>query len=331
MLAVLVWLLAGLLVKMTLLVVAVLVALLLAGVAAPAVQWADRRGVPRWASSLVVVLLLLAALLGAAVGLGTRIAQQLPQLRDQFRQVAADLSQRFGIDLPGAGSGSGSGGGGSGGSPGGGTSAGDLLGPAQTAAEVLVGMFLALVLAFLFLRSGAGMWQWFLGKFGGRVREDVDAAGRAAWTTVGAYVRGLTIVALFDAVFIGAGLLLIGVPLALTLAVLQFLASYIPTIGAFVAGLLAVVVAYGSGGLGTAALVLALIAVVQQVGNDVVEPYVMRNRLPINATMVLVAVTAGGLLWGIAGALLFVPLTAAVAAAGHELWTRHGSRPIAGA
>jgi predicted PurR-regulated permease PerM len=195
---------------------------------------------------------------------------------------------------------------------------------------VLVGAFLTVAFAFLFLTRGPDMWQWLLGKFGGRMREDVDASGRAAWDTVGGYVRGLTIVAVFDTVGIGAGLLLLGIPLALTLAAMQFFASYIPTIGAFVAGAVAVVVAYGSGGPGTAALVLALVVVVQQIGNDVIEPWVMGSRLPLNAAMVLIAVTAGGLLWGIAGALLFVPLAAAGSAAAHELWVRRGARPIAG-
>ena len=327
-LAVLLWLLAGFAVKLTLPLVTVLIALLVAGVLAPAVVWAGDRGAPRWLAAGAPVLLLVAVLGGAAAALGARLVDQLPQLRERFQQVSSDLSQRFGIDLPGFGSGAR---GGAGGGSGGGTSAADLLGPAQTAAEVLIAAFLVVALTYLFLHSGPGMWAWLLGKFAGRAREDVDAAGRAAWTTVGGYVRGLTIVAVFDAVGIGVGLLLIGVPLALTLAALQFLASYIPTLGAFVAGLVAVVVAYASGGLGTAALVLGLVVVVQQIGNDVIEPYVMKNRLPLNAAMVLIAVTAGGVLWGIAGALLFVPLAAAASAAGHELWVRHGRRPIAGA
>ncbi len=331
-LAVLVWLLAGLAAKVTLLLVAVLVGLLLAGVAAPGVQWADRRGVPRWVSAGALVLLLLVVLGGAALGLAARIADQLPRLRESFRSMSSDLSSGLGVELPWVSSSGdgGSGGGGSGGSSGG-TSASDLLGPAQTAAELAIAGFLTIALAFLFLTSGPGMWQWFLGRFGGRVREDIDAAGRAGWATAGAYVRGLTVVALFDAVAIGGGLLLLGIPLALTLAVLQFLASYIPTIGAFVAGAVAVVVAYASGGLGSAVLVAILVVVVQQIGNDVVEPWVMKNRLPLNAVTVLVAVTAGGLLWGIAGALLFVPLTAAATAMVRETWIRHGSPPLAGA
>lgn len=322
-LAVLVWLLAGLAVKLTLVLVAVLTALLLAGVAAPAVQWAGRRGVPRWVSAGAAVLLLLVVLVGALLGLSARVASQLPQLRDALDRVSTQFSERFGMSMPSIGDLVGGGGQG-------GSAVGALVGPAQTLLEALLGVFLALALAFLFLTSGPGMWQWLLGKFGGRVREDVDAGGRAAWGTVGAYVRGLTIVALFDAVGIGLGLLLLGIPLALTLAALQFVASYIPTIGAFVAGAVAVLVAYGAEGLGTAALVLGLVVLVQQLGNDVVEPYVMKSRLPINAAMVLIAVTAGGLLWGLAGALLFVPLVAAASAAGHEVWTRHGSRPIAG-
>lgn len=322
-LAVLVWLLAGLAVKLTLVLVAVLTALLLAGVAAPAVRWASSRGVPRWVSAGAAVLLLLVLLAGAGLGLAARIASQLPQLRDALDRVSTQLSERFGISMPSLGDLMGGGGQG-------GSGVAELIGPARTLLEIVLGVFLALALAFLFLTSGPGMWRWLVDKFGGTLREDVDAGGRAAWGTVGAYVRGLTIVALFDAVGIGVGLLLLGVPLALTLAALQFVASYIPTIGAFVAGAVAVLVAYGTSGLGTAALVLGLVVVVQQLGNDVVEPYVMKNRLPINAAMVLIAVTAGGLLWGLAGALLFVPLLAAVSAAGHEVWTRHGSRPIAG-
>lgn len=322
-LGLLVWLLAALAVKLTLLVVAVLVAVLLAGALVPLVEWATGRGAPRWLAAGGAVLVLLAALLGAGLVLGASIAEQLPRLRDRYQQVASDVSQRFGVQVPGSGSSQQ-------GSSGGGSGASSLLGPVQTLGEVMAGAVLSLVLAYLLLHGGPGMWQWLLGKFGGRVQDDVDAAGRAAWATVGAYVRGLTIVAVFDAVFIGAGLLLLGVPLALTLAALQFLGSYIPTVGAIIAGALAVVVAYAEGGFASAAYVVVLVVVVQQVGNDLVEPFVMTNRLPLNATMVLVAVTAGGLLWGIAGALLFVPLAAALAAAGHEVWTRHGSRPIAG-
>jgi predicted PurR-regulated permease PerM len=96
-LAVLVWLLAAFAVKLTGLLVALLVALLLAGVAAPFVQWAAGKGVPRWVSAAGAVMLLLAALAGVGVGLGVRVADQLPQLRDQLQQITSDLSGTLGI------------------------------------------------------------------------------------------------------------------------------------------------------------------------------------------------------------------------------------------
>lgn len=180
-------------------------------------------------------------------------------------------------------------------------------------------MFLTLALAFLFLKDGAQMWQWVLEHTGARIRDRVDAAGLAAWATLSTYVRGITIVALFDAAAIAIGLAVLGVPLLLTLALLQFLGSYIPTFGAFVAGAVAVAVALVSGGVVTAAFTLALVVAVQQIGNDVIEPWVMGRTLPLHPAVVLVAVTAGAILWGMAGALLFVPLAAAASAAAHAV------------
>lgn len=344
-LGVLVWLVAELATKVTLLLVALLVGLLLAGVFAPAVRWAARKGVPRGVSAVGGVLVVLAAVAGAVIGVSERVEEQLPELRDQVEAAAQQLSDTLGVEIPLIGpgdsegdSGSGDPASGEGGTTGAGEGSsssgpsvlGNVLSSVRTAFDVLIGFFLTLAFMFLFLTNGAAMWGWVLEKFGGTLRDDIDAAGNAAWRTVGTYVRSLSIVAAFDAVAIGVGLLLLRVPLALTLALLQFVASYIPTIGALVAGAVAVAVAYASGGGTTALLTLVLIVVVQQVGNDVIEPYVMGRELPINALVVLAAVTAGGLLWGIAGALLFVPLTAAVTAAAHEVWVRHGRRPIAG-
>lgn len=328
-LVVLVWLLAEFAVKLTLVLVAVLVALLITGVFAPVVQWGADKGLRRWIASGLVILALLGAIGGLGTVLGKRVSQEVPELRQQLQAASEDLSQRFGVDVPVLGA-SGRPGATQGAGASGDSALPSVKASAKVVADVAVGLFLTLALAFLFLKDGPAMWRWVLDKIGGRVREDTDAAGRAAWDTVGSYVRGLTIVALFDAVGIGVGLLLLGVPLALTLAALQFLGSYVPTYGAIVAGLVAVAVAYVSSGLGTAALVLLLVVVVQQVGNDVIEPYVMGRELPLNAAMVLIAVTTGGLLWGVAGALLFVPLAAALSAASHELWVRRGSPPLAG-
>jgi putative heme transporter len=194
--------------------------------------------------------------------------------------------------------------------------------------EILFGVFLTLALTFLFLKDGAAMWAWLMARVPPDRRATVDAAGRHAWTTTGGYMRGLTIVALFDAVGIGLALLLLGVPLVLTLAVLQFLLSYVPTIGAFVAGAVAVAVALGSEGVLTAAIVAVAAVAVQQIGNDVIEPWVMDRLIGLHPTVVLTAVTAGAVLWGIAGALLFVPLAAALTAGASVFWQRRtAARP----
>lgn len=309
------WVLGLFVRELTVVVAPVAVALLLTGVLDPVVQRVRRPRLPEWVAPLAAVLVVLAAAVGLLALIGVRVADQVPELRDELSSSVADLEERFSIELPAI--------------PGSedDTSTTDVS-PVEAAevlsvgAEVLFGAFLTLALTFLFLKDGRAMWAWLLGKLTDPVRDEVDEAGRAAWGTVGAYVRGLTVVALFDAAGIAIGLAALGVPLVLTLAALQFIGSYIPTIGAWVAGGVAVVVALGSQGVGTALAVLALVVVVQQIGNDVIEPWVVGHHVGIHPAPVLIAVTAGAVLWGIAGALLFVPLTAAASAAGHVLWER---------
>lgn len=337
-------LVAFLIARLTTLVVAVAVALLLTAVLDPIVRRLDRPGWPDWIVPFVTVLAVLGSLGWAVAELGDEASEQLPQLEDDLRSSVQELEQVTGIELtgvPGLGSlqsgqgsgSSGSGGGESNGSQdssgsnsqqggGSGVSQADATRALQVGAEVLFGIFLTFALAFLFLKDGPAMWAWLLGKVSPARRAEIDEAGRAAWATMGTYVRGLTVVAIFDAVGIAIGLLILGVPLVATLAALQFFASYVPTIGAFVAGGVAAIVALGSGGLVTAALTVGVVVLVQQIGNNIIEPWIMGRGLPLHPAMVLIAVTAGALLWGIAGALLFVPLAAGFSAAGHVLWQR---------
>lgn len=317
-----VWLVAELVQKLTVVALPIAIALLLTGVLEPVVDRLRRLPGPDWVAPLVTVLTVLVVVLGTLLGLGVRLADQLPELRSEFSSSVQDLEERYSVELPAlpgstdAGSASG-------------RTASDSLASDATrvidvGAQILFGFFLSLALTFLFLKDGRMMWRWVLAKLDGPVRDDVDAAGRAAWDTVGSYVRSLTVVALFDAAGVAVGLAVLGVPLVLTLAALQFIGSYVPTIGAFVAGGVAVVVAFGSGGFTTAAITLAIVVVVQQLGNDVIEPWVMGRSVDLHPALVLIAVGTGAVLWGIAGALLFVPLLAALSAAGHVLWERHG-------
>jgi predicted PurR-regulated permease PerM len=133
------------------------------------------------------------------------------------------------------------------------------------------------------------------------------------WLTLGRYIRVQALVSLADAILIGLGLLILQVPLAPALAVLTFFAGFIPIVGAVVAGSLAVLVALVSNGPTTALLVIALVILVQQIESNVLQPLLQGRSLHLHAAVVLLAVAAGGTLFGIAGAFLAVPVAAIVA------------------
>ncbi|WP_223168183.1 AI-2E family transporter [Nonomuraea sp. SYSU D8015] len=181
---------------------------------------------------------------------------------------------------------------------------------AMTTLQTLAAIATALVLLFFFLRDGAGMWEWIVRRFPARRRERVDAAARAGWSTLVAYVRGTMVVAAVDGVSIGLALVLLQVPLALALAFLTFLFAFVPIVGAIVAGAVAVLVALVSNGVADALLVLAAVVLVQQLEGNLLEPVIIGKAVRLHPTVVLVAVTAGTLIGGIAGAVVTVPLTA---------------------
>lgn len=178
-------------------------------------------------------------------------------------------------------------------------------------AEVLAGFFLFVVVLFFFLRDGKAMWSWVLDRLPDRNRTTVDAGGRAALTTLAAYLRGTAIIAAFDAVAIGIALLVLGVPLALPLALLVFLGAFIPVIGSALAGSVAVLVALVTEGPVTAGLVLVAVVVIQQVEGDVLAPVVFGRALSLHPLVVVVSLTGGAVVGGVLGAAASVPLVAA--------------------
>ena len=153
---------------------------------------------------------------------------------------------------------------------------------------------------------------------------------RRVWKTLGDFIRTQAIVSLVDAVLIGIGLLVLGVPLALPLAVLTFIAGFIPIVGAVVAGALGVLVALVSNGFTTALIVLAIIIAVQQLEGNVLQPMLQSRSLGLHAVVVLLAVTAGSTLYGIAGAFLSVPVAAAGAVVLRYLSERVDARAAGG-
>ncbi|MFG2328732.1 AI-2E family transporter [Streptomyces sp. NPDC048604] len=176
--------------------------------------------------------------------------------------------------------------------------------------ETLTGLLLAMFCTLFLLYDGRKVWQWTLKLVPAQARPGVAGAGPRAWRTLTAYVRGTVLVALIDAVFIGVGIYFLGVPLAVPLAVFIFLFAFIPLVGAVVSGALAVVVALVTNGVFTALMVLVVVLAVQQIEGHVLQPFILGRAVRVHPLAVVLAVAAGGLIAGIGGAVVAVPLVA---------------------
>lgn len=197
-----------------------------------------------------------------------------------------------------------------------------LLTGAVVAVEMLAGLLITLVLTFFFVKDGDVITGWLRARAPAARREELGAVSRRAWATLSGYIRGLSIVAFVDAVGIGLGLAIIGVPLVLPLMVLTFIGGFFPVIGATVAGAVAVLIALVSGGPVDALLVAAVVVAVQQMESNLLQPVVMGRAVRLHPVVVLLAITAGAVLGGIVGAFLAVPAAAVAAAVGNELRLR---------
>jgi putative heme transporter len=182
----------------------------------------------------------------------------------------------------------------------------------QTGAGVLTGLLLAVAILYFVLRDGAAFWLWVLRRFAPETRPVIDRAGRRAWAVLGGFLRGTAFIAAIDAVLIGIGLWLLGVPLAFALAVLVFLGAFIPFVGAFVSGLVAVLVALADGGWEIGLAALTIVVAVQLIEGNFLQPIIQSRTVDLHPLVILLAVAAGGSLFGIVGAYLAVPVTAVV-------------------
>jgi putative heme transporter len=307
--AALVYLLIRLAVLVAPLTLAVLVALLLTALLEPVARLVQRLGAPRAVGALAAMLVLLAFIVLPAALLWSTTAAQAAQLPQQLGEgwqrtqqwlvdigIGADqldrVSQQVREQLSASG--------------------GNLTATAMGVVEALGAALLALILLFFFLKDGQLMAGWLERRLPERSRDRAARATRAGWQALAHYARGTVAVAAIDAVGIGVGLLVIGVPLALPLALLTFVAAFVPVIGATVAGAVAVLVALAANGPLDALLVLAVVVAVQQIEGNLLEPLIMGRALRLHPAVVLVAVTAGALTAGVAGALVAVPITAVV-------------------
>lgn len=174
-------------------------------------------------------------------------------------------------------------------------------------------LVVSLILTFLFLKDGRRFIPWVRRLAGPEVGPHLDEVATRAWSTLGGFIRTQALVSAIDAVFIGAGLLIVGVPLAIPLAVLTFFGGFVPIVGAFVVGAVAVLVALVSNGVSGALIILVVIVLVQQLEGNVLSPWLQSQSMNLHAAVVLLSVALGSTLFGITGAFLAVPTVAVVA------------------
>ncbi|TMR99270.1 AI-2E family transporter [Nonomuraea basaltis] len=193
-----------------------------------------------------------------------------------------------------------------------------VLSAGAVAVEVLASIVLLLFVTFFLLKDGDRIWAWFLKAFGGFAPR-VDRAGRAAWTTLSHYVQGTVAVAAVHGLIMGIVLAGMGVPLWAPLAVLIFLASFIPIVGIFFAGTVATLVTLGAKGIVLALVFLGILIVEQQLENHVLQPLIVGRVLNFHPLAIILVLSIGGILAGIAGAAVAVPVAAVIYRALPEL------------
>jgi len=179
-------------------------------------------------------------------------------------------------------------------------------------ANFITGLVLLVVVLFFFLKDGPQMWAFLLRPFRGENYRRAERIGDKTVTVFGSYLRGTAAVAFVDAIGILIGLLILQVPLAIPLSVLVFLLAFIPIVGATLAGILAALVALVSNGLVNALFVVGVVVLVNQLEGNFLQPFLMGRSMKLHAFVILVALTVGTVLGGIVGAVLAVPITAAV-------------------
>ena len=295
------------------LVLPVVIALLISAPLERLVTWMQRFKIPRGLGAAIAVLLLVSVVIGLAVAIGASVMSGFESLRQSAAQ-GFDTLVNWLVDGPlhvsseqingtvdqvintardnawGLASGAWS--------------------VTGTIGVLVAGVVLALLSLYFFLRDGAQMWGFFVGLAPKRGRVSIDRAGQAGWITLRRYTQTSVFVAFIDAVGIGTGAWILGVPLALPIAIAVFMFSFIPLFGAGISGAVAVLVALVDGGWVTALLMLLVVLLVQQTEGNILYPWLFGKAASVHPMAILLTVSAGILLAGLAGAVIAVPILA---------------------
>lgn len=304
-----------LVIQLKLLVIPLMIAILIAALLWPAFAWMLRHRVPKWLAIVISVVGTLAIVAGLLWLVIWQIMQQWGSVQastvaavEQLRQYLVDgplglsegeidglltqagefIQQQAALLWSGA------------------------LAIGSTIGHVVTGAVLAFFILLCLLADGAGIWRWTLRLFPKKARPAADGAGRAGWVTVVNYARTQLLVATIDAIGIGLGAALLGVPLAIPVAVLVFLGAFVPIVGAVVTGAVAVFLALVYNGPWIALWMLVVVLGVQQLEGHVLQPLLMGSAVKVHPLAVVLVVAGGAMIAGIPGALFAVPLAAFV-------------------
>ncbi|MET9200206.1 AI-2E family transporter [Gordonia sp. NPDC003585] len=311
-----VWVLMWVLAKLWVVLLPILFAIILCTILWPPVRWMRQRGVPAAAASIVMMLVAVGVFAGVIGAIVPSIVDQAPDLAnratdgvkklqdwiqgpplnvqdEQLDNIVHTITQKLQSSST--------------------TIAQGVFSGVGTATSALVTIFTTLVLVFFFLKDGPKFVPWLHRTLGRPSGLHVGEVLLRMWASLGGFIRTQALVSFVDAALIGVGLVILDVPLAGVLIVVTFLGGFIPIVGAFVAGALAVLIALVSNGLTSALILLGVILAVQQLEGNVLQPWLQSKSMDLHATIVLLSVTLGGTLFGITGAFLAVPAASAIA------------------
>lgn len=294
-------------------VIAVLVALILSCAFYPLVRLLVRAKVPNALAALITLLIVLGVLAGVLTLVGFAVAGQAGDLADAVSDGIGQLETflaGIGIQISGAQVQQAI------------TAVGDYVTSASfgssalsglsTVGNLATGIVLVVFVMFFFLRDGRRIWEFLIQPFRSDSHARAERIGHRSVSVLGAYVRGTATVALADSVFIGAGLFILQVPLALPLSVFVFVTAFIPVVGATLAGILAALVALVFNGPLIALIVVGIVVVVNQLEGNLLQPLIMGRALSLHPLVILLALTAGTIVGGILGAILSVPTASVI-------------------
>lgn len=305
----LVWLLS----RISFLIIPVMVAALLAGLLSPVMRWLKKNRLPSGLAVAVTVLGFIGLIAGSLALVGRQLVAGFGELwsealagvkqiqdwladgplhvtadqMDQYlREATTALQNNTSSIVSGA------------------------LSFGSTAGHFAAGLILALFILIFFLLEGDRIWAFLVRLLPRKARAATFGAGRKGWASMVSYARIQMFVAFVDAVGIGVGAAIIGVPLALPLSVLVFIGSFIPIVGALVTGAIAVLLALVANGPINALIMLGIVLLVQQLESHILQPLVMGKAVALHPVAVILSVAAGSYLAGIPGALFSVPILA---------------------